>query len=1025
MAPNLPQSSNSSNLQSHPSVQHLQTTDTNQAEQITGLRIRVAVLENELAHARQDKDAVSNSLGIVIESLTRFHNSNSNSNSHICHLPNHDGDGGAVSMAAGGAERGDQVRGLEKEVERLRKENKGLRRQVRGQAPNFLSRFSNGDEGEFAVRELGRFRAGTPVQTSASVSIDKVKGKGKERDRTRESFEHKNNVENLIELRTGLEAEQFIGSWGKPLPSDSETRNSNMNQSFESGSTTVPNTPLLAPNTNAAEFNASFADVGLHSLEENMEMDEFPPSISAEVSFNEKGNVEGGNGEEGDIDRQIAEQQMAMQKFNNVPKPRVLKVGFEGEGKRGEEYDYASLSSSSAPSCPRNRSMRDYDRFGPPTGPREMSFGGHSSFEIPKDRSFDSTLWKEKEERNGAVDIHVGACSGRDTRFPNFFRYGIQYVPAESDTNYLRTVHISNLPLDTTLRDVLARVRGGEIQIATLLDTISITGSLSARIVFRHEAAAEEYTLYVSSYPLFFGEDDTKAEVTLLTTPTYPLNARASNRVNAHAQTRCLCLPNFPPTFSLNALERDLACGNGYRAEALVEMWIDESGTLHLQFSSVEMAGSAFGILSAWQSYRGLEVRFEADSCADPVEELALPVKPRPLMLPGSWVALREGEKLRKGVGGELIDEQRKTSAALNGSSVGGELIETQRKRPAALSNQKVEIPSFSGRAIEGPSWADEVIKEAESGPLPALSSPVCFTVPPNSPTHHPAMLTNCTEQRDQEQSIDEKINTIMVGNINEIMFQSDSKWWTDSGHKPPVGLAGSEYASLALTFEDVAVLPRFQSSASPCSKSAPTVCVPGDESPDSSTGSTSSSPKTNPSTIEERNPDEGANSNSSAASSPTRLTTQEIALHRLALLDSQAPIPLPFLSDNNLRLRNSPPRVGLQDLLASSESEDEIEDGSERVSPLTGEQRDWNVDGEERVHEQGKGKVAGCGERQSLPAPSTNEQQQINPDEISVDDEHEIELCGRENHLQGLDCCKEQSEPKLEKLIRGEMIHA
>ena len=97
---------------------------------------------------------------------------------------------------------------------------------------------------------------------------------------------------------------------------------------------------------------------------------------------------------------------------------------------------------------------------------------------------------------------------------------------------------LGNLPVVTEMRDVLARIRGGEVLSASLLDTVKITGSMSARVVFRYEASAKEYVLYAKQHPIVFGDGDEEqeAEVTLLNTPTYPPSPRFLSRLYSHGQ---------------------------------------------------------------------------------------------------------------------------------------------------------------------------------------------------------------------------------------------------------------------------------------------------------------------------------------------------------------------------------------------------------------------------------------------------------------------------------------------------------
>ena len=920
-------------------IAQLQELNRGQLEQITELRVKVAVLENELVHARQDKDAVSSSLGIVIESLARFHNSNTTSSSST----ERGAQGGEVGLSVPmgnstvGGDVGDariDAKGLEKEIDRLRRENRVLRKREKEMGYGVAVKSLPGEDEEHRVH----FRPGTPITGSSGE-----KGRSQERVLNSDGFEksfrngggHGPAPEQLIGSwgdsdpsfhnsrdANVLTSKDLIGSWGNPSLVVGEAGPSNFNNSFGSGSTTVPNTPVL----NATSFDTSFADIGLHSLEESMDMDSdgFPPALffpSSNPNLSSttpSAPAQNGMGEEKDIDAQLLDNQSAIQKLNSLPKPSVLKVGFEVEGtKRGEDCDTHPLRAP--PTYARQRSMRDYDRFGtnpPPSGPRDLRDDSDLALKIPADLSKDESLWEDKEERKDAVEIHMRATSFRardaETKFPDFFRYGISYRPSSSDSNYLRTIMLTNLPLETELRDVLARVRGGEVLSASLHDTRSITSSLSARIVFRNEAAAEEYVLYCSQHPLAFPSTSSPATVTLLSTPTYPLNPRTLGRLISHAQTRCLSLPFFPPSFSLNGLERQLSAGNGRRADMLVEMWIDEDGTLHLHFSDVLSADAAYRILTHFPAYRGLEVLFSDDPCAGPVEELSLPVEPRPPMLPKNWAELQ-----KRAMGG---------GADGDGDEVvkGGEAGE--RKRLAALSNQKVEIPSFSGRALQGDSWADEVIEELE-GECPASDllqtttsrvemeveiggkEGVGVAAPPNSPTHGFAEMEDGLVNGEGECGI----NARLVRNINEMMFQGSEAWWKDEGlTKAPVGLAGSKYAPRIPSFEDVGERQRSgrqdsQNSSSPASAEHDLV-----NKTETTTAVATNAVCENGNAQSEEDND-----------SYSTFSCQEITNHRLQHPPSQTLVSL-LPKNHNLNpkeLNKSPPKINLHDLLASSPS--------------------------------------------------------------------------------------------------------
>ncbi len=912
-------------------ITQLQKINTGQSELITELKICVAVLENELQHAKKDKEAAEKSLGLVVETMARFHQSNGPS------FPSEVIAGtGRSDMGLGVhvADQKEKIKELEKEIDLVRRENRRLRRRQK----EFEYKPLRVGDDETEDKEV-HVNFHTPPEGASGAM-----GKGKEKMEGRFEYGNGPTPEQLVgswgnenadpsSQHNGLTSQQFIGSWGNQSFDIGEAgppAADNVNKSFDSGSTTVPNTPVLG----TTSFNASFVDVGLHSLEENMDMDNggFPPAISFNSSSSnsvEAPRTIGDAEEERDIDEQLLDQQAAMSKFKAIPKPSVLRVGFEVEGtKRGDDYDSNPLRLSSyPPPYHRNGSMRDYNRFGPnqpPTGPRGLRSESQLELNIPADLSKDNELWEEGE-RKEAVKIHMRSTSSRardsEMRFPGFFHYGICYRPSSTDSNFLRTVVLGNLPLGTAMRDVFARVRGGEVLSASLLDTVKITGAMSARVVFRHEAAAGEYVLYAKRHPIVLGDEDEgqEAEVTLLTTPTYPSSPRFLSHLLSHGKSRCLSLPNFPPSISLTALEKHLSGSNGVRGAMLVEMWIDESGTLNLQFSDVSWAGAAYGILTHHSSYRGLDVLFSDDPCAGPVEELSLPISSRPRMLPTNWVAL----------------QKHAASTTDEGEDAVKEVEGIQRKRLVALSNQKVDIPSFSGNGITGESWADEVIDELSSAPASTfpVSSPTepVMAVPPNSPTHGVKgehLFCGAGQMGGGGNGVD----AILVENFNEMMVNGKFGWWKDSGHgSPPAALAGSKYAPSIPAMSDNGM-------QSTSHQNALNRSSPAHSPPKNSEHEEFKSMKeidtvaicgfNGGSEVEVELKESGSASNN------TPQTLHNIALHRLQILNKQA--PLPNLNLNTKLIKKSPTKVNLHDLLASSPSASESPSSSSSSSSFS-----------------------------------------------------------------------------------------
>lgn len=229
---------------------------------------------------------------------------------------------------------------------------------------------------------------------------------------------------------------------------------------------------------------------------------------------------------------------------------------------------------------------------------------------------------------------------------------------------------------------------------AVLLDTMKLTGGMTCLVQFLKEASADDYLSYTAAHPISFGGDNKVASISLIETPTYP-NYSTFHSMRELLQTRFIAINEFPKHISISKLERDIACNNKLRADSLIEIYLDDEGTLHLEFSSVQAAGSSYGILSGWHIYKHLEVYFERDSCTGPVEELELPVRPRHSMTP------------------RIRYEPPMTPAST--VPVQQPVVPAQRQPLAALVNQTVAIPTFSGKRIKSTNnWADEVNDEVD-----------------------------------------------------------------------------------------------------------------------------------------------------------------------------------------------------------------------------------------------------------------------------------------------------------------------
>ncbi|KUJ22692.1 uncharacterized protein LY89DRAFT_307866 [Mollisia scopiformis] len=877
-------------------IQHMTTTHQ---DEVMELKIRVAVLENELKHAKKKKEDGLQTLRVVVESLTR-------NTTSVPSLASPSGLGLPQTQQhqLSCEDHVSQKKQFEAEINRLRRENRYLRERSRSEDIEQIDSSSRSIQEPKPILELPEHhnpqpRSGHEFSAASNgdkgkekmvdLATSKVESRGLDNIPTGPKFHYK-----APEVPT---ASMLIGSWGQE-------------QSFDEGLPTIPNSPVL---TAMKPVMKSF-DVGLNSLEDNLSDDGppqfdpseklldgsgFPAALEA-VPSTQKDVKEYPELDKG-IDEQLADEEVAILNFKG-PAPNVLKTGFQvGGNKRGEDYD--PMTRLEAPRTYIRSQCLWRDPGSSSDSYENIRMGPRTAFEIPKDRSFDGNLWDSVEEREVAIRANAQLSRsnfGRGERaFPDLFRYGIQYRPDEGDSNYLRTVHLSNLPSETDLREVLARVRGGDILGATLLNTTKLTGGLTARVVFIMEASAEDYVLYAADHPITFGEDKQVATVTLINTPTFPLNPSRRASIREREHSRCIAIPEFPENISLRGLERTLACGSGYRAESLVEFWIDESATLHLEFSSVDIAGSAYGILTSRRIYGNCPPVFEQDPCAGPVEELEQHVPPRPPMLPRH----RQADSVNESFELSKHDE--------SGVSTVRHAENMQRRRLAALDNQKVEIPSFSGAGIKSSSWADEVIDEAEDddggNTSPSREESLPTATPPNEAQDKPI---------DKEDAINEHVNILATESVNKLMADDNTK--LSEEQKRPIGLAGSKYASFVPEFEDHGERPRLGGGRS-FLESASNVL---DASTTKTANPTAQKTGMDLHIAEELARDAEAQSEN-AFNTFTRQTSSENLAVQTPHLDPHQVFrsTQDTLAVSDYKLSRSPPRVNLQELIASSDS--------------------------------------------------------------------------------------------------------
>lgn len=189
-------------------------------------------------------------------------------------------------------------------------------------------------------------------------------------------------------------------------------------------------------------------------------------------------------------------------------------------------------------------------------------------------------------------------------RYPDLFKYGIRFNPPDSDHDVYRTIIVSGLSPDISLSTVLNHVRGGAIVDAKLLDTINITGKKSALITFLHEHAAMGFEEYTRDNPIII--NNVAAQVRVVSQPTWPMRVPLRKAIFDRQHTRCLKVVNFPEQITAQRFRADLDICMDIRMnpDRVTYMQKGKDGLLELQFSSIDWAGHAYGMLSSYRAYR-------------------------------------------------------------------------------------------------------------------------------------------------------------------------------------------------------------------------------------------------------------------------------------------------------------------------------------------------------------------------------------------------------------------------------------
>lgn len=196
----------------------------------------------------------------------------------------------------------------------------------------------------------------------------------------------------------------------------------------------------------------------------------------------------------------------------------------------------------------------------------------------------------------------------------------VQYKPGLTAQDLYRKVVISGLKPSCSLSWVLEQVHGGLVVEAVLVNTINITGTKSAVILFLEEDSAIKYVEYVNNSLCEI--DGNKITASLISTPSWPLSLALKRAIREKHHTRCLEIQDFPRDVSSSALRGDLEIDSAIKLDAIEHMAMASNGIATLRFCSVRAAQKASDYLSSHLKYRGCRLKYAADPCTLPLSQV-------------------------------------------------------------------------------------------------------------------------------------------------------------------------------------------------------------------------------------------------------------------------------------------------------------------------------------------------------------------------------------------------------------------
>ncbi|KAI2776773.1 hypothetical protein F4815DRAFT_503007 [Daldinia loculata] len=250
---------------------------------------------------------------------------------------------------------------------------------------------------------------------------------------------------------------------------------------------------------------------------------------------------------------------------------------------------------------------------------------------IPDNNDYVDRVFANETKRLEVMNSHYMPNSRFQSSMPPLmFQFGIRYAPDPypAPVPVSRTIMITGFPKSTTLSDVMARIRGGQILSITEATSPDPVGP-TVIVEFKENIAAWAYVHYVEREMPFVFSGGFK--VTLVSSHSYPTKPELQRDLS-NGFTRLVVFLNFAENRSFEFFD-DLESILGNPEDILEDSWI-EKGALFILFKSVAAASKYYKTV-VWDQER-LEPgsfdsnlhRFAPDPCNKPLCDLQQPFRP-------------------------------------------------------------------------------------------------------------------------------------------------------------------------------------------------------------------------------------------------------------------------------------------------------------------------------------------------------------------------------------------------------------